>query len=122
MIEHSTKRKRGRPKFKYEEMLLRIKWIYSDIKTKRGLQNKVYEILALGVVSKMDDVEFLWNTKNKTMKCALLTEIGRFEIEEDIEIVSRRVCDLAAMEINKKTTTKEWVEIIRYMRSRGILF
>ena len=108
----------GRPRKISDEHFNRLKSIYQDIKTRRGILNKRYQVIAFGVIKQMQDVKFLVDSDNHTMKESILIELGRFENEEDIRFMARYICDNAE---KKKKTVHQWVNFIRFVRLKGKL-
>ncbi|MFL0197621.1 hypothetical protein ACJDU8_18920 [Clostridium sp. WILCCON 0269] len=103
----------GRPCKISDSLFKRYQMIYPDIRTRRGILNKHYEVTAYEVVEKMEDVKFLVDRDNHTMKETILIELGRLENEEDIKIIARYICDTAK---SRKLTARQWVNFIRLVR------
>jgi len=112
-----VKRKRGRPSvMDYPQ----IKRIYSDrVTTRRGLLNKHYENIALGVIDELQSngetgLEYLIDAKdfNKLkVRWGILRELGKFP-ERDIPNLARFVCNHAG----DKNPVKKWEAILRKVR------
>ncbi|WP_373844426.1 hypothetical protein [Clostridium sp.] len=103
----------GRPRKISDSFFKKLQMIYPDIKTRRGILNKHYEVIAHAAVEKMEDVKFLVDPDKHVIKETILIELGRFENEEDIKNVARFICDNAE---SKKLTARQWVNFIRLVR------
>lgn len=105
--------KRGRPKFEdCQGSLETLKPLYSNIKTRRGLQNKFYELKALKAIKNMEGIEFLFDLKTDNIKSSILTEIGRTGNDEMMRELAGEICRRARTE---KHTVKQWVMLVRYL-------
>jgi len=111
-------KKRGRPKFHDEDQLNQLKGVFPDIKTRRGLQNKCYEINALDAIKDIEGMEFLYDPQNQTLKSSILSELGRLRNEDNIRLVAQHICERAK---NETLTIKQWEKICRSIRTLGYL-
>jgi len=112
------KKKPGRPQFQYEDQLNGVKERFPEIKTRRGLQNKCYEINAKLAIKDEEGMEFLYDRQNQTHKPSILSELGRLKNEDDIRLVAKYICKRAK---NEKLSTKVWERICRNIRHFGQL-
>lgn len=106
--------KRGRPRF--EDTTCELDWVralYPEIKTRRGVQNKYYELRAGGVIKNMEGIEFLIDLKNNVIKNSILVEIGRMHSEDLMREIAREICLRARTEVH---TVKEWVDICKSLK------
>ncbi|MFL0194179.1 hypothetical protein ACJDU8_01035 [Clostridium sp. WILCCON 0269] len=103
----------GRPRKISDSLFKRYQMIYPDIKTRRGILNKHYEVTAYAVVKEMEDVKFLVDSDGQILKETILIELGRIENEEDIKIIARYICDTAK---SRRLTAHQWVNFIRLVR------
>ena len=87
--------------------------LYPDIKTRRGLQNKYYEIHALGVLKDLEGMKFILDSKLEKAKWGILRELGRFKNEADMVSMAKWICKKTKKE---RHTIREWGKIIRGMR------
>jgi len=107
------KTKRSRPKFRHEYFVDFIKGHYTNIKTRRGIQNKCYEIHALGAIRNKEyvgDISFLFDLNTNHIQSSILAELGRLNDEDAIRTVAKKLCDKAKTE---KHTVREWQHICR---------
>lgn len=111
--EVQIKGKRGRPRFQREKQMNCIQKLHPNIRTRRGLQNKYYEVMAVGAIKGVEGMEFLCDYKKDTLKSSILTEIGRLEDEDEIRNVATNICEVAK---SQKLSTKQWVELCRKIR------
>ena len=109
--------KRGRPAFKHQDFLEQISFLYPDVKTSRGMQNKVYEVLAVKAISDISGVAQIF-TQEGTFKNSILIELGRFEDPETIRIVARHINKRM---IDEKLSVKQAANITRLIRHTGEL-
>jgi hypothetical protein len=99
--------KRGRPKFEnFQGSLEALRSLYPNIKTRRGLQNKYFELKALKAIKSMEGAEFLFDLKTTNVKSSILAEIGRISNDEKMREVAAEICKRARTE---KLTVKQWV-------------
>ena len=113
-IEMLEKRKRGRPQSFPQIHYTLAKDLYPDVKTRRGLQNKILESGALGVISQMQKqgitgLEFFTND-DKT-PWGILRELGRYN-DESIRTFVTTICE-AQKNPETKRTVRQWAEWIR---------
>jgi hypothetical protein len=101
-------------------MLSALKRLHPEVKTRRGILNKYYEVKAYKVIREMDDVSFIFNPdkNNETYKACILMELGKFENEADIRTVASHICKRAKSE---KLTTHRWANVVRTIRYIGEL-
>ena len=109
--------KRGRPVFKYQDFLEQIRFLHPDIKTHRGMQNKVYETLAVRGIADISGVEQIF-TPDGTFKNSIMIELGRLEDPETIRTVARYINQRM---INEKLSVKQAANITRLIRLTGEL-
>ncbi len=117
MTEAASKKKRGRPPaFAYETLGL-LRSHYPDIKTKRGLQNKAYEMRALSVLKDdpqrygwLCDIEAMRRGDANSYKPTILTELGRIVDEEKLKTAASEICRI-------KPKTKDAVTMTRRYRT-----
>lgn len=99
--------KRGRPKFEnFQGSLEALRSLYPSIKTRRGLQNKYFELKVIKAIKDVEGMEFLFDSKTGNFKSSILTEIGRISNEEMMREVAAEICRRARTE---KHTVKQWV-------------
>jgi hypothetical protein len=109
--------KRGRPKFEnFQGSLEAIRSLYPNIKTRRGLQNKFYELKALNAIKSMEGIEFLFDSKTDNFKSSILAEIGKTGDDELMRAVAAEICKRARTE---KLTVKQWVST--YQRIKEVM-
>ena len=109
--------KRGRPTFKHQGFLEELRLLYPDIKTRRGMQNKVYEIMAVSAIKDICGVEQIF-TQEGTFRNSIMIELGRIEDPEAIRIVARHINKRM---INGKLKVRQAANITRLIRLTGEL-
>ena len=70
--------KRGRPSVFDESRLARTKFVFSEVRTKRGLQNNTYALECVQIIRnkvKPETLEYFYS--EKSMKTSILSELGR---------------------------------------------
>lgn len=111
-VSDINKKKRGRPAHFIESEMV-FKKLYPDIKTSRGLRNKVYQTLALGAIGTPPGdpaLLWLWNRDQNIVKQTILAELGRCH-PDDIVPLALEIC-------NRKMKSVEAVSFIR--QNRGV--
>ena len=108
---NTDKKKRGRPPTEIAEAVEKIKFLYPDIKTRRGLYNKLFCSLGGEMVrnSEIENKSFLFNLEDNICKSTILAELGRIEYnqtKEDTIFLAREIC-------KRKLTTREAVYLIK---------
>jgi len=109
--------KRGRPQFKHQDFLKRIEFLYPDIKTRRGMQNKVYGIMAVGALKEPTEVEQIF-TPDETFRSSVMIELGRLEDPETIRTVARHINQRMK---DERLSVKQASNIARLIRLTGEL-
>ena len=110
--------KRGRPVFKHQDFLEQIRFLHPDVKTSRGMQNKVYEVLAVRAIKDLSGVEQIF-TPDGTFRSSIMIELGRLEDPETIRTVARHINQRM---INENLRVKQAANITRLIRLTGELF
>jgi hypothetical protein len=108
--------KRGRPQKFSDEHLKLYERILEHVKTKRGRLNKIYEMRATNIIANMNDLknkQFFFGKENDKPKCSLLTELGRFNNEENIQRFARLISDRA---LTEKKNVRQWQKICAVYR------
>jgi hypothetical protein len=107
----SEKRKRGRPAAFDPDGMRMFRRLYPEIKTKRGLQDKVCQVRAIRLLGKGADPSFFWLfcPKTNTVRASILAELGRIEDDEALRVFATQVCE-------SKPKTKDASAIIRRWR------
>ncbi len=110
-----TRRKRGRPPFEQQTMLDVVKLHYIDIHSRRGLQNKVYENLAIFAIGETNDTELMdFFCKTEKTRHIVLAEIGRLPNYSLMQEMARQVYE--SYKAAGDLSAKDWVKVIRRAR------
>jgi hypothetical protein len=110
----SEKRKRGRPK-RFDLDVMRVnRALYPEIKTGRGLQNKLYLGHAMQVLGRGERKAYrwlLWHCQEgaEPFRSTLLCELGRFNDDRSLRKAARWLCEF-------KPTAAAGVRILRQWR------
>jgi hypothetical protein len=109
------KKKKGRPKVFPDDQTNSIRSIWPEIKTTRGIQNKVYQAYAIGVLGPEDSDDYSWliDLTSDNIRQTILTELGRILYADDIRDFAKILCE-------KKLSTAESVRMIRHWRNQKI--
>ncbi len=88
-------KKQGRPRFD-DKLIKQVRQRFPDVKTRRGLQERVYAVQASDVLKDVSGLDFLWMFNEmgvrSGMRRKLLTELGRFGDAETIKGVAIQLC------------------------------
>lgn len=122
-IELNEKRKRGRPQVMTVEEYKILRNVFPEIRTRRGMLNKHWELRAFKVIADMIDegmqgLDYLANPKEKTLNAGILRELGRFE-PDDIQHLAIEICQLVKVD---KRTVRKWASQIRLVRLQNKVF
>lgn len=102
--EPDSKKRKGRPSSINPELLNHIHRVHPEIKTKRGLYQKMYEYIAIralgflkeGQVVENHPLKWLCDYTNEgkkgAIKSSILAELGRFEDEQKMYKVALGIC------------------------------
>lgn len=104
---------RGRPKLVEDEYFTLIQNLHPEIKSRRGILNKLYCLDAIKVVMEMEGATYLFDKEKNEAKQSILIELGRLKDKEYIKEVSSYICKEAKKE---KQTVHEWAEFVRRIR------
>lgn len=113
-MEIKHKGKRGRPPAFDDLHHQTYKDIWPDIRTRRGITNKIYAINGLAIVKEMRGVEYIFNEADNTMKVSILTELGRLNDEQAAREAASFICEREAAGDHR--TAHEWAAIVRKYR------
>jgi hypothetical protein len=107
----------GRPIEYDKETFDSIKSLEVEIRTDRGIKNRLLWLNCLDVVMKnhdIDNIEFLIDMKNKRInQMYIMVELGRLPSDEIILDVTKQVCEMAK---TLKLTSKQWIQKLRNCR------
>ena len=101
---------RGRPKLVRDEFFALFQKMHPEIKSRRGILNKLYCLDAIKVVMEMEGTNYLFDKEKDEAKQSILIELGRLKDKECIKQVARYICKEAKKE---KQTVHEWAEFVR---------
>jgi len=113
-MEIKEKSKRGRPPAFDDLYHQTYKNIWPDIRTRRGITNKIYAIKGLAMVKEMQGVGYIFNEADNTMKVSILTELGRLNDEQAAREAAAFICEREAAGDHR--TAHEWAAIVRKYR------
>lgn len=113
--ESVEKTLKGRPRVLTEEAEAMYRSIYGPtVKTRRGLQNKQYELRALRVLRDLNlpGLDYLFDVENDVVRHTVLNELGRMEDTSNMVSLARWLCE-------QRPSNKAAVEICRAERGVG---
>lgn len=110
-----NKRHRGRPRVIPHELEGPVSFIGPNVQTDRGRQNVFYRMRALDILSDLERFKWLCDEEKimanvpRAMKPTILTELGRFQDDDEMREVAGILCE-------HKPKTKRAVALIRLIR------
>ena len=110
---------RGRPKVFTDEWLTFLQGLYPDLHSRRGLQDRAYQVRALRALRDTDFGDQLAYRDKWHMRSSLLAALGRFPDDDGGELireVARQVYEAATASGN--WNTKFWVRVLTEHRQR----
>ena len=113
-MDGQEKRKRGRPPAFADVYHQTYKNTWPDIRTRRGMTNKIYSINGLEFIKGLQGMEYIFNEADNTMKVSILTELGRLNDEQAAREAASFICEREAAGDHR--TAHEWAAIVRKYR------
>lgn len=119
----TTEVKRGRPNSLSDSFVSKVQELWPEIKTRRGMLNKSYELRAWGIVRRMqkekhiEELEFLRDDAKQYINTGVCRELGKFETDEEIEEFIPAVC---AYQKKAQMTIHQWCKLLSEIRLDGI--
>lgn len=110
--------KAGRPPILSDASLDALHSLYPDIRSRRGLLNKYYQIRAFGALKDLPGTTFLVDRERGQSKWLILEQLGRLPNEAEIKSVASYLCQRARTE---SMTVKEWERLCILIRHSGEL-
>ena len=95
----SEKPKRGRPKINADGHEDHMRRIYHEVKTTRGIQNKIYASRTINVLLEDQDpcLKWLFDVEANVVRATILTELGRLWDRDVILRIAKQICELKRM-------------------------
>jgi len=104
----------ARNKFTLEYMVPFVTTMFPDVKTRRGIQNRCYQISALTALQNEQGIKAIFDEKKDIFKWGILEQLGRIEQEEIIIQLAHAICRHIKGNPDKNTTQLlKWVKLMR---------
>ena len=112
-ISENVSEKRGRPRRYDSEWVAKIRTLYPEVRTERGIRNKCYLLDAVRALKPDDDDiprEYSWLWNDDRIRETILYALGRQNWDaESVRLVARSIC-------RDKMRTREAIEFIELVK------